>query len=74
MTSSSLKNGCFNRAPYKNLMTINEVRGPHGVLVNAIPFRMSPDCQYTKSELGQKDPRCDGCSWRSQPTDTNPVT
>jgi hypothetical protein len=29
-----------------------------------MPFRMAPDCQYTQSELGQADKRCDGCTWK----------
>jgi hypothetical protein len=30
----------------------------------AIPFTMTTDCQYTLSELGQKDEKCVGCKWR----------
>lgn len=31
----------------------------------AVPFRMSPECQYTQSELGQADPKCAGCRHRT---------
>ena len=34
-----------------------------GVLVSS-PFRMAPDCQYTKTALGQADPKCEGCKHR----------
>jgi hypothetical protein len=27
---------------------------------------MSPNCEYTKTDLGQADARCDGCKWRVQ--------
>jgi hypothetical protein len=29
--------------------------------VEQAPFRMAPDCQYTKTELGKTDERCMGC-------------
>jgi hypothetical protein len=28
------------------------------------PHRMSPDCEYTKTELGKVDERCAGCRWK----------
>ena len=30
------------------------------------PIRMSPVCEYTKTDLGQADARCDGCKWREK--------
>lgn len=30
------------------------------------PHCMSPNCEYTKTELGQADARCVGCKWREQ--------
>jgi len=30
------------------------------------PIRMSPNCEYTKTDLGQADARCVGCKWRVQ--------
>lgn len=30
------------------------------------PHRMSPNCEYTKTNLGQADARCVGCKWRKQ--------
>jgi hypothetical protein len=29
-----------------------------------VPFRMSEECQYTKTELGRDDERCAGCKWK----------
>ena len=45
-------NGCFDRPPLHN---------PDWPGRAQIPFRMSPDCQYTKSVLGQVDNGCTGC-------------
>jgi hypothetical protein len=28
------------------------------------PHRMSPVCEYTKTELGKVDERCAGCRWK----------
>ena len=61
MTSPASLHGCFNRAPFK---PTTELRDHHGTLVSSWPFRMAPDCQYTKSELGQADKLCHGCKWR----------
>lgn len=55
MTTPSVY-GCHNRRPY---LLINKVPGGQ-----AIPFRNSNDCQYTTSDLGQADPKCNGCKWR----------
>lgn len=30
------------------------------------PHRMSPNCEYTKTDLGKADARCVGCKWREQ--------
>jgi len=32
----------------------------------SMPFRMSPDCNYTTTALGEKDEKCQGCSWRAK--------
>lgn len=52
-------NGCYNRAPFKTTVAM-----PDG---HSFPFRMAMDCQYSLSDLGQKDPRCMGCRWRRAP-------
>ena len=62
-------NGCHNRADYKPSYLAQDgyyksepgmplARIPRMV---EVPFTMSPDCQYTKSELGQRDAGCIGC-------------
>jgi hypothetical protein len=61
--------GCFNREPFKQVTAVLD-----GVSVlqfgdsfivrpelRTIPFRMSPDCQYTHTTLGQADTGCIGC-------------
>ena len=45
-------NGCLDRPPLHN---------PDWPGRAPIPFRMSPDCEYTKSDLGKKDKGCMGC-------------
>lgn len=72
MTHSG-KYGCHNRKDFKTTLTVQ-----NGVLKHSynfgrsfevankieVPFRMAKDCQYTLTELGKADKRCDGCSWR----------
>ena len=66
-------NGCHNRADYKPSYWVQDgyyksepgmppARIPRMV---EVPFTMSPDCQYTHTELGRKDAGCAGCRWRS---------
>lgn len=55
------RNGCHDRAPY---LPGTALVDHHGRLVDSFPFRMAPDCQYTKTELGQADAGCLGCRWR----------
>lgn len=67
-------NGCHNRADYKPSYWVQDgyynsepgmppARIPRMV---EVPFTMSPDCEYTKSDLGRVDAGCKGCKWRSQ--------
>lgn len=37
----------------------------------AIPHRMAKDCQFTKTTLGQGDPKCKGCKWRQEDNPTS---
>jgi len=62
--------GCKNRAPYASAMPVQDgwfmdgyTRTPRMV---SMPFRMSPDCNYTTTALGEKDEKCQGCSWRAK--------
>lgn len=58
--------GCKNRAPFaKSIEAIDGWENawlPHRV---DVPFRMSPDCEYSKSDLGHADKQCEGCRWRA---------
>jgi hypothetical protein len=51
--------GCYNRQPYTPVFRAKD--GKKEVFVD---FKMTHDCQYTKSDLGKKDPQCVGCKWR----------
>lgn len=64
--------GCHNRKPYQPVQAVRvgyiamNVGPAIGIVpsVETIPFRMSPECNYTHTELGQGDPKCAGCKWR----------
>ena len=66
--------GCFNRAPYKPALMVqdgyHEHRDEHIAarvpLMIEVPFRMSEHCNYTHTALGQADQRCIGCKWREE--------
>ena len=56
--------GCHNREPYKRFYK-GQDGWFNGKRVDVtIDFTMTPDCQYTKTELGRKDQGCIGCKWR----------
>jgi hypothetical protein len=62
--------GCKDRAPYLSSIPAADghymdgyTRTPRMV---PMPFRMAQGCEYTKSELGQADTRCHGCTWRAE--------
>ena len=61
--------GCYDRAPFRpDFKAADTVTFQNGIVaptVVTVPFRMAPDCQYTHTELGRSDPRCQGCKWRS---------
>ena len=61
-------NGCHNRPPFKTSMKVADGHWDDGVQripkLTSIPFRMKKPCQYTLSELGQKDAKCTGCKHR----------
>ena len=61
--------GCHNRAPYLTSIPVGDghymdgyTRTPRMV---PMPFRMSKDCEYSTSDLGEKDKACDGCKWKA---------
>lgn len=61
---------CHNRAPYARVLPAQSgwyldgtTRTPRMV---AMPFRMSEECNFTTTELGQADKGCAGCKWRKE--------
>lgn len=61
--------GCYNREEFITEYEVPDVVITDGKLKRewvlvTIPFPMTRDCQYTHTELGQKDERCLGCKWR----------
>lgn len=61
---------CHNRPPYRSSNPMQAGWFMDGVSrtprMVAVPFRMSPLCNYTHTELGQADERCTGCRHRHQ--------
>lgn len=67
--------GCHNRAPFKDHFLAQDgrdvwssgVTGPRLIPIFVdVPFRMSPICNYTNTDLGQADARCHGCKHRKE--------
>ena len=60
--------GCHNRREYKPKVIVQDgwwMDGPSRTAkMVSTPFRMSGDCQYTKTDLGQADAGCHGCRHR----------
>ena len=65
--------GCHNREPLKATSVVpagwTTMTYPHTEVrvVERIHDPMTKDCQYTHSELGQADAKCDGCKHRAEP-------
>lgn len=63
--------GCHNREEYVPsylaqsgwVTDKNDGMIRHSTMI-PIPVRMARDCQYTKTTLGQADPKCEGCKHR----------
>ncbi len=70
-----MPNGCHNRAPYKKSFI---AQNGHHIVAGAIlqpvytniEFKMSENCNYTHTKLGQEDKNCHGCKWRHTPSHT----
>lgn len=53
---------CHNRQPFKRTLSVQDGYKPDGTRnMVGVPFRMSPHCEYTTTELGQVDERCGDC-------------
>ena len=63
--SEKISYRCFNHRPFRDTMMVQDgyymtgdTRIPKMVKV---PFRMSRECEYSKTDLGKADARCVGC-------------
>jgi hypothetical protein len=60
---------CFNRPNYRNMLVVQDgwFMDGHTRVAKMVPtpFRMSPECNYTRTSLGQVDERCAGCKHRA---------
>lgn len=60
--------GCYNRQPYAERYFVQDgwwLDGQSRVArITQVPHRMAMDCRYTHTDLGRKDPGCDGCKHR----------
>lgn len=57
---------CHNRKPFKPTLTVQDGYNPDGTRnMVEVPFRMSPSCEYTRTELGEVDVRCGGCGHKN---------
>lgn len=61
-------NGCHDRPPFRRVTPVQDgwfldgdTRVPR---MAPAPHRMTTDCQYTRTKLGQADAGCDGCKHR----------
>lgn len=63
--------GCHNRAPLKTEAVVRAGSVPVGrnvmaMSVKTIPDPMTKHCNYTHTELGQADAKCEGCMHRAE--------
>jgi hypothetical protein len=54
----SEKYGCHNRLPFRKY---HLPTGAENFKKNRIPHVMTTECQFTKTELGKTDPKCNNC-------------
>lgn len=58
--------GCKNRPPFAAAQVLYGHRAVDGRPIRIlVPNRMEPDCQYTKTALGQVDAGCAGCKHKT---------
>ena len=53
---------CHDRLPFVDRTTL---RDHHGRVTATWPAVMAKDCQFSKTDLGKADSRCEGCKWRA---------
>lgn len=61
-------NGCHNHEPFRTTMKVQDgytEGGSHRIAhMVEVPFRMSFQCEYQKTELGKADKGCTDCKHR----------
>jgi hypothetical protein len=63
------KYGCFDRQQYVPAITVFDgYTSKTRTLAKTkdVPNRMQQDCQYTQSESGGVDPKCEGCKHKGK--------
>lgn len=63
------KYGCFDRQQFVALITVfdgYEDKTRTKVKTRDVPNRVAIDCQYTQSESGGVDPKCEGCKHKGK--------
>lgn len=53
---------CHNRLPFVDRTTLRDHRCRVTATWSAV---MAKDCQFSKTDLGKADSRCEGCKWRA---------
>ena len=60
-----MKYGCHNRPDYKPTLMVQDGYYTEDHLriskMVEIPFTMTTECQFTKTDLGKTDPKCNNC-------------
>ena len=67
--STLVNYGCHNRAPFNESLMVQDGYFPADADYRVqrmvkIPDPMTKDCQFSKTELGKIDPKCNNCNWR----------
>ena len=58
--------GCFNRPPFEPSIKVQDGKlNSWAPRMAGMEFRMEPTCQYTLTDLGEKDEKCHGCKWKA---------
>ena len=61
---------CHNRKPYAETIRMQDGWGAESgpsrhPVMREVPFVMAKDCNFTHTDLGKEDQRCNGCKWRA---------
>lgn len=60
--------GCHNRPSYRPLFPAQNGWWLDGTTrypkMEGVKFKMSLECNYTLTDLGKQDAKCEGCKWK----------